>query len=106
MLTPNGIVILTGSEKAFFGDKEAGALSGILTGQASYVNTILGERDHTDVNSCSLLVLTDDVDLRDGEKSKQIVELIKTWSEGTQLPYPGSFAKILTKNLIHYPEFF
>lgn len=65
MLTPNGVVILTGSEKAFFGEKGVDAVNSIQSMQCSCLNTVIGERDYTDVNSYSLLALTDDFNLDD-----------------------------------------
>lgn len=61
MLTPHGIVILSGSEKAFFGDKVTDTVNAIQSNQCNCLNTIMGERDYTDVNSYSLLALTDDL---------------------------------------------
>lgn len=106
MLTPNGTLILTGSEKAFFGKKEAGSVSAIETGVNGCINSLVGERDYTDVNSCGLMVLTDDLELEKEDEGKQVVEMVKGWSEGAGLGYPGSFAKILRKKDISYPEFY
>lgn len=41
-----------------------------------------------------------------GKEQEAVLELYKNWVEGRGLPFPGSFAKLLRKDDVIYPEFY
>jgi len=41
-----------------------------------------------------------------GADQDAVLDLYKNWIEGRGLPFPGSFAKLLRKGKVIYPEFY
>lgn len=64
-------------------------MSGLADAQTCYLGVVVGDRDHTDLNSWSVVALTQEL----GETESELVaNYYRLWSEGQQLPMPGSFA--------------
>lgn len=71
------------------------------------MNLILGERDYTDIDSQSVCVLSEDMEIaKEGRELEQVLDMYKTWSDGRELPFPGSFVKFMRKENRIYPEFY
>ena len=65
-------------------------MKNIIEAQTSYLGVTIGDRDYTDLNSWSVIGLSEE--LVDGENQNFIVEMYNEWADGKQLPMPGSFA--------------
>jgi hypothetical protein len=106
-LTSSGVVILSSSADSFFESKGLKASYQVLNDQSSCVNLHLGERDYTDIDSNALSVLCEEMNINEpGPEQESVLELYKKWIEGRGLPFPGSFAKLLKKDKLIYPEFY
>lgn len=71
------------------------------------MNLVLGERDYTDIDSQAINVLAEDMEIgKEGGEMEAVLEMYKNWSEGRELPFPGSFVKLVRKSGRIYPEFY
>lgn len=43
---------------------------------------------------------------KEGRELEQVLDMYKTWSDGRELPFPGSFVKFMRKENRIYPEFY
>ena len=61
-----------------------------MEAQLNYLGVTIGDRDYTDLNSWSVIGLSEELTNR--EDNEYIVQKYAEWAEGKQLPMPGSFA--------------
>jgi hypothetical protein len=66
------------------------ALKAILDAQVSYLGVTIGDRDYTDLNSWSVVGLSEE--FVNSEHEDFVVKMYGRWAEGNSLPMPGSFA--------------
>ena len=97
-LTTSGVIILSNSEADFAKvERKDGkpvvsqpALKNILDAQVSYLAVTIGDRDHTDLNSWSVVGLSEE--FIDSDHEDFVVKTYSDWADGRNLPMPGSFA--------------
>ena len=71
------------------------ALKNILDAQVSYLGVIIGDRDYTDLNSWSVVGLSEE--FLNSEHEDFVVKIYSDWADGRNLPMPGSFAFFKTE---------
>lgn len=71
-------------------------MKNILDAQVSYLGVTIGDRDYTDLNSWSVVALSEEFITKKSDSSSGledfVVEMYGNWANGSNLPMPGSFA--------------
>lgn len=62
----------------------------MLDAQISYLGVLVGDRDYTDLNSWSVIGLSEEFIKTENEDF--VVKMYGDWIDGRNLPMPGSFA--------------
>lgn len=102
-LATSGVLIYSNSESDFAKvENKDGvlqvkqkALKNILDAQVSYLAVTVGDRDYTDLNSWSVVGLSEE--FVGSENENFVAQTYCDWANGSSLPMPGSFAIFKTK---------
>jgi hypothetical protein len=68
----------------------------LIDAQVSYLGVVIGDRDHTDLNSWSIVALSKEMS---EEEPEYVAKYYKMWADSQHLPMPGTFALFKKKDV-------